>query len=259
MSSGGSVVCSASIRASSPSGGYPIVIRTAKRSSWASGSGYVPSYSTGFWVAMTRNGRSSTCVAPSTVTCVSCIASRSEDWVFGEARLISSTRRTLAKTGPGPEAEGAALAVEDVDPRDVRREQVGCELHPVEGQVERAGDRLREHGLADAGHVFDEHVALREEAEERQPQRLRRARGSPRRGSRRRARRARRRRRRVRTGSVARSLTRVPRAAPRPRRGSRRRSPASAPSRPAARPSREISRTSLSRLSKPMSARPTSL
>ena len=33
-----------------------------KRSSWASGSGYVPSYSTGFWVATTMNGSGSGCV-----------------------------------------------------------------------------------------------------------------------------------------------------------------------------------------------------
>ena len=72
-----------------------------KRSSCASGSGYVPSYSIGFCVATTRNGRSSWYVAPSIVTWHSCIASRSADCVFGEALLISSTRRTFVKTGPG--------------------------------------------------------------------------------------------------------------------------------------------------------------
>ena len=72
-----------------------------KRSSCASGSGYVPSYSIGFCVATTKNGRSSGYVSPSIVTCVSCIASSSADCVFGEARLISSTRRTFANTGPG--------------------------------------------------------------------------------------------------------------------------------------------------------------
>ena len=38
-----------------------------KRSSCASGSGNVPSYSIGFWVARTMNGRGSACVTPSTV------------------------------------------------------------------------------------------------------------------------------------------------------------------------------------------------
>jgi hypothetical protein len=43
----------------------------------------------------------STRVCPSTVTCCSAIASSSADCVFGMARLISSTRMTLAKIGPG--------------------------------------------------------------------------------------------------------------------------------------------------------------
>ena len=40
-------------------------------------------------------------MTPSIVTWHSCIASRSADWVFGDARLISSTRSTFANTGPG--------------------------------------------------------------------------------------------------------------------------------------------------------------
>src|SRR3954469_1310172 len=37
---------------------------------------------------------------PSTVTCASCMHSRSADCVFGDARLTSSTSRRFAKTGP---------------------------------------------------------------------------------------------------------------------------------------------------------------
>src|SRR5919108_3207598 len=50
---------------------------------------------------MTMNGRTSSCVSPSIVTWFSCMHSRSAACVFGEARLISSTRSRLAKTGPG--------------------------------------------------------------------------------------------------------------------------------------------------------------
>src|SRR5579864_3300973 len=89
------------MRRSSSASGYPSVVLTKKRSSWASGSGNVPSYSIGFCVARTRNGSSRRRVSPSTVTCCSAIASSSADWVFGIARLISSTRTTFAKTGPG--------------------------------------------------------------------------------------------------------------------------------------------------------------
>ena len=61
----------------------------------------MPSYSIGFWVAMTRNGGSSRCVSPSIVTWRSCIASSSAACVFGGARLISSARRRFVKIGPG--------------------------------------------------------------------------------------------------------------------------------------------------------------
>src|SRR3954467_10214778 len=72
-----------------------------KRSTCASGNGYVPSNSTGFCVAMTRNGRASSCEWTSTVTRRSCMHSSRPDCVLGEARLISSTITTLAKIGPG--------------------------------------------------------------------------------------------------------------------------------------------------------------
>ena len=71
------------------------------RSSWASGSGKVPSYSIGFCVAITRKGSGSWYVVPSTVTWCSSIASRRADWVFGVARLISSARTIWLITGPG--------------------------------------------------------------------------------------------------------------------------------------------------------------
>ena len=70
------------------------------RSSWASGSVYVPCWSIGFWVATTKLGRGSGYVTPSTVTWCSAITSSSADWVLGEARLISSPSTMWANTGP---------------------------------------------------------------------------------------------------------------------------------------------------------------
>jgi len=55
----------------------------------------------GFWVAITMNGRSSWWVVLSTVTCRSSMHSSIADWVFGEARLISSPTTMFAKIGPG--------------------------------------------------------------------------------------------------------------------------------------------------------------
>ncbi len=70
------------------------------RSSCASGSGNVPSYSMGFCVAMTMNGSGSSSVSPLRVTWYSCIASSRADCVLGEALLISSARMMLANSGP---------------------------------------------------------------------------------------------------------------------------------------------------------------
>ena len=84
-----------------------------------------------------------------------------------------------------PELELVRALVEDVDAGDVGRQQVGRELEPREGAVERARERLREHRLPDAREVLDDQVALRDEAEHDEAQRLRpararRGRGSPR-------------------------------------------------------------------------------
>ena len=72
-----------------------------KRSSWLSGSGYVPSNSYGFCVAITRNGDGSGCDVRSTDTWKSFIASSSALCVRGVARLISSASSTFVNTGPG--------------------------------------------------------------------------------------------------------------------------------------------------------------
>src|SRR6185437_15138035 len=92
-----------------------------KRSSCASGNGYVPSCSIGFCVASTKNGSGRRIVWPLAVTLCSCIASSSAAWVRGGARLISSARTMLAKTGPRtkrkarpPDAESSSKISEPV-------------------------------------------------------------------------------------------------------------------------------------------------
>ena len=86
------------------------------RSSWASGSGKVPSYSIGFWVAITMKGRASGWVTPSTVTCTSCMHSSKADCVFGDARLISSTSTRLANTGPGLNSNSLPVMLKTLTP-----------------------------------------------------------------------------------------------------------------------------------------------
>src|SRR5438445_319570 len=70
------------------------------RSCCASGNGYVPSYSIGFCVAITKNGAGRGSCWPSRVTPRSSIASSRADWTFAGARLISSASRMFVKIGP---------------------------------------------------------------------------------------------------------------------------------------------------------------
>ena len=74
------------------------------------------------------------------------------------------------KTGPGDEAEAAAL--EDARPGDVGRQQVGRALDPVRLEVERPGDRPGEERLAGARDVLDEDVAVGEQRDRDEPERL---------------------------------------------------------------------------------------
>ena len=85
------------------------------------------------------------------------------DCVFGELRLISSTRTTLANTGPGVELEAGLALVEDVGADDVGGQQVGRALDARVLGVDRAGERAGQRRLADPGVVLDQHVALGEQ------------------------------------------------------------------------------------------------
>src|SRR6266516_6240797 len=116
-----------------------MAIRIVNRSSWASGSGYVPSYSIGFWVAITMNGRASSFVTPSIVTCCSCMHSSSAACVFGEARLISSTSSRLANTGPGLNSNSLERWLKTFTPvtSEGRRSGVNC-MREKETSSERA-------------------------------------------------------------------------------------------------------------------------
>ena len=97
-----------------------------------------------------------------------------------EERSLRLRRRTVdlvdeqqvREDRPGPELEAVRPLVVDVDARDVGRQQVGRELEPGERAVERARERLREHRLPDAGKVLDDQVALGDETEDDEAQRL---------------------------------------------------------------------------------------
>ena len=81
------------------------------RSFWASGRLNVPSNSTGFSVAIMKNGCGRGVVLPSTLICPSAIASSSADCVRGVARLTSSTSRMLVMTGPSLKSKSPDLGL----------------------------------------------------------------------------------------------------------------------------------------------------
>ena len=103
-------------------------------------------------------------MTPSTVTWRSAIASSSADCVFGVARLISSTRTTLAKIGPGRNSKFRVRWSKTERPGHVGRLEIWRALDPLRDRaLDASGDRSREHGLGRPGHVLEEHVAVARE------------------------------------------------------------------------------------------------
>ena len=75
------------------------------------------------------NGDAKVWDSPNTVTCFSSIASRTADWVFGVARLISSREDHMGKYRPLFELKlasaigfGQDLCADDVGGHEIRRE-----------------------------------------------------------------------------------------------------------------------------------------
>jgi len=64
------------------------------------------------------------------------------------------------------------LLVEDRRPGDVARHQVGSELDPLEVEVEHLREGAGDQGLGEAREVLDEHVAVGEDREKDQLERL---------------------------------------------------------------------------------------
>ena len=138
-----------------------------KRSSCASGSGYVPSISSGFCVARTTNGSSSTCVRLPTRDAV--LLHRLEQ------RALRLRRRAVHLVGEHDVREDGALAelerlraalrlVDDRRAEDVGRHEVRRELDARERERQRLGQRAHEHRLAEARHALEQRVPAGEHA-----------------------------------------------------------------------------------------------
>src|SRR5205814_126561 len=115
-----------------------------KRSTCASGSGYVPSDSIGFCVAMTRNGCGTGYVVCPIVTCRSCITSRSADCTLAgahppdlEERLLETLVGLDGRRGGRLGHGSAPLLVGGLDRRPRRLK------FALRTQTEALGRRLR--------------------------------------------------------------------------------------------------------------------
>ena len=82
--------------------------------------------------------------------------------------MISSASTTLANTPPGRNSNSSVPRFQTDTPVTSDGRRSGVNWMRLPGAADRAGDRLGQRGLAHAGDVLDEEVALGEEAHERE-------------------------------------------------------------------------------------------
>ena len=146
------------------------MVLNRKRSSCASGSGYVPSSSIGFCVARTKNGA---------LMLYLMAAHRAGKLLHGfEQRRLRLGRRAVdfvrqqdvgkdraRNKSPGAMAGGSVL-FDDVGSGDVGRHQIGRELDALENQAQRLGQRANQQSLRGSRQAGDQAVAADEERNE---------------------------------------------------------------------------------------------
>ena len=69
-------------------------------------------------------------------------------------------QQNVGKGRAGHELKGACLLIEDADAGDVAGQQVGRTLEAAEVDAQRDGQGTGQHGLAHAGHIFQQHMAF---------------------------------------------------------------------------------------------------
>src|SRR3954453_1761281 len=136
----------------------------------------------GFIVATTKNGRGSGWRFLATETKRSSIASNSAAWSFGVARFTSSSTTAFANSGPGSNTCGRSAGLSERISMPMMSDgtrsaghwmraswppMAGASMGARVGAADGAGDDAGERGLADARHVLDQQVAVREEADQR--------------------------------------------------------------------------------------------
>ena len=138
-----------------------------KRSSCASGSGYVPSCSIGFCVASTKNGSGSVCVCPADRhrALLHRLQQRRLRLRRGAVDLVGQhdVREDRARARTGRRGARSRVLLQHLGAGDVARHQVGRELDAREREVERLRDRLHEQRLGETRHADEQRVAAGEQ------------------------------------------------------------------------------------------------
>jgi hypothetical protein len=78
----------------------------------------------------------------------------------------------MTKNGWGRARVSPSTAFVDGHAEDVGRQKIAGKLDPVEAQAEQLGEDVGQRGLADAGQILDQQVAARDQAGQRQPDRV---------------------------------------------------------------------------------------
>ena len=87
---------------------------------------------------------------------------------FGRGAVDFVGEQNLRKQGAGEETEGAFLAVENGNADDISGQHVAGKLDARELQTEQARQSVRQRGFANARQVFDEQMAMRQQAGQRE-------------------------------------------------------------------------------------------
>ena len=131
-----------------------------KRSTCASGSAYVPSDSIGFCVAITRNGRGDDkgLQADRDLSLLHHLEQRRLDLGRRAVDLVGEDE--VGEDRPALGVELAAVGPEDARADEVGGHEVGRELDAVERAVDDVGEGLDGERLGQAGHAFEQDVAV---------------------------------------------------------------------------------------------------
>ncbi len=142
------------------------MILNRKRSSCASGSGYVPSYSTGFWVATTKNGSAS--VQALAFDRHLALLHRFQQGCLGfgwrTVDLVGKQQLGEDRTLAQPKLTGVEII--DVRAEDIGGHQVGRELNPLELGLHQQRNGFRHQGLRGTGYAFEQHMPAREQGDQ---------------------------------------------------------------------------------------------